>query len=111
MKVLTLLPLLLPAVLAAPAGDEQSLFNIVMDNSDLTGVFGGIVKSVEHLVLGAEKEVEKQVEQWMEGGKEFVKQNGLICKPVARIFAGVRLISSRIQQTSLSRTLCSLSIG
>jgi hypothetical protein len=80
MKVLTLLPFVLPAVFAAPAGEGQTLLGDIVGYSDLAGgIFGELVKGVEHLVYGAEEVVEK-VDQWFEGGKEFIKQNGLVCE-------------------------------
>jgi hypothetical protein len=86
MKVLTLLPFVLPAVLAAPAVEEQTLLSDIIGYSDLTGgIFGEIVRGVEHIVQGAEKVAEKEVEQWAEGGREFVKQNGLVCKSAQTI--------------------------
>jgi len=79
MKVLTLLPFLLPAVFAAPASEGQILLGDIVEYSDLTGgIFGELVKGVEHLVYGAEEVVEK--EQWFDGGKEFIRQNGLVCE-------------------------------
>ncbi|KIM82260.1 hypothetical protein PILCRDRAFT_820643 [Piloderma croceum F 1598] len=92
MKVLTLLPFVLPAVFAAPAGEGQTLLGDIVGYSDLAGgIFGELVKSVEHLVYGAEEAVEK-VEQWFEGGKEFIKQNGLVYELVSHpLFSEHRL--------------------
>jgi hypothetical protein len=81
MKVLTLLPFILPGILAAPTAEEQTLLSDVIGYSDLTGgIFGEFVKAVEHIIHSGEEVVEKNVEQWFEDGKEFVKQNGLVCE-------------------------------
>jgi len=86
MKVLTLLPFFLPAVFAAPAGEEQTILSNIVGYSDLTGgIFSEFVKGVEYIIHGAEKVVEKKVEKWVESGKEFVKQNGLVCESARNI--------------------------
>jgi len=84
MKVLTLLPFILPGMLAAPAGEEQTSLSDIIGYSDLTGgIFGKFVKAVEHIVHSGEKVVEEKVEQWFEDGKEFIKQDGLVYELVS----------------------------
>lgn len=88
MKVLTLLPFVLPVILAAPTGEEQAFLSDITAYSDLTGsiqlggISGEIIQGVQHIVHGADgaEKVTEKVEQWFEDDKEFVKQNGLVCK-------------------------------
>ena len=81
MRIVYLLPFVLPAVLAAPAGEGQTLFSDLLGYSDLAGsLFSEIANGVKHLIHGAEQAVEKKVEQWFEDGREFVKQNGIVCE-------------------------------
>jgi hypothetical protein len=83
MKVLALLPFVLSVALAAPAGEGQIVVSDILEYSDLTGgLFGQIVKGVEDIVHAAGEVEEKMVEQWFEDGKEFVKENGLVCESV-----------------------------
>lgn len=81
MKFLQLLLVALPAVLAAPALDEQTPFGQALGFSNLAGnVFGEIAKGVQHIIHGVEDKVEQEVKQWFSEGREFVKENGLVCK-------------------------------
>ena len=86
MKVLPILPFVLCGVLAAPASEEQTLLGAAIGYSDLQGgVLSEIAKGVGHIVHDTEIVVEKKVKQWFEGGKEFVKQNGLVCESAQKI--------------------------
>lgn len=96
MKFLTWLFVALPVVLAAPALEEQTIFGDVLGYSNLAGsVFGQIAKGVEHIIHGVEEKVEQEVKQWFNEGKEFVKQDGLVCKLKAQRHWHVMLIGSR----------------
>ncbi|EKM61756.1 uncharacterized protein PHACADRAFT_248586 [Phanerochaete carnosa HHB-10118-sp] len=63
------------AVLAVPATDLQTALG-EFDLSD--GVFGGIAKGIEHTAENIFNKGKTRVEKWVEDGKEFVKQNGLV---------------------------------
>ena len=79
MKAFALVPLLfIPAALAVPASELQTVLGEVDALSG--GVFGGIAKGVEHLAEGIFHDGKQKVEQWTEEGKDFVKQNGLVCE-------------------------------
>ena len=78
MKAFALVSLLfVQAALAVPAADLQT----VLGELDLSGgVFGGIAKGIEHAVEGILHDGKDRIEKWAEDGKEFVKQNGLVCE-------------------------------
>lgn len=79
MKAFTLIPLLfLPASWAIPTSDFQTVLGEVGDLSG--GVLSGIAKGIEHVVEDALRSGQETVEQWMQEGKDFVKQNGIVCK-------------------------------
>jgi hypothetical protein len=81
MRIVYLLPFVLPAVLAVPAGEGQTLLGDLVGYSDVANsLFGEIAKGVKHFIHGAEQVVEKKIEQWFDDGKEFVKQNGIVCE-------------------------------
>ena len=78
MKFLATLFLLLPAVLAVPAGEDQAFLGGYTGYSDLLGTpFGDIAKGVKHT---AEDAKEIFTEHWFDKGKNFVKQNGITCE-------------------------------
>jgi hypothetical protein len=80
MKVLRLLPLLyIHSALAAPASNGQIVLGeaaAVVDTSR-----EGFISTVENdaATVIHNTEYEDRVETWVENGKEFVKQNGLVC--------------------------------
>jgi cathepsin A (carboxypeptidase C) len=79
MKAFALVSLLfVPAALAVPALELQSVLGEVDALS--SGVFGGIAKGIERVAEGIFHDGKEKVEQWVEEGKEFVKQNGLVCE-------------------------------
>ena len=80
MRALTLLPLLyIHSAFAAPPSDGQ----IVLGKAPalVDALREGFVPKVEHDVATVihNGENEDKVETWVEKGKEFVKQNGLVC--------------------------------
>lgn len=77
---MTLLPILyIHSAFAAPASDGQ----IVLGEAPVLvdALREGFVPKVEHDVATVihNGEDEDKVETWVEKGKEFVKQNGLVC--------------------------------
>ncbi|GJE97833.1 serine carboxypeptidase [Phanerochaete sordida] len=76
MKAFALIPLLFaPAALAVPAADLQT----ALGEFDLSGgILSGIAKGVEHAAEGLFSHGKAQVEKFVENGKQFVKQNGLV---------------------------------
>ena len=83
MKVLTLLPLLyVHSVLAAPASDAQIVLG---ETAAVAHPFGeGLVSAEENDVSTTIHKFEDvsyddKAETWSEKGREFVKQNGLVC--------------------------------
>ena len=79
MKAFTLIPLLfIPASWAVPTSNLQTILSEVGDLSG--GVFGGIAKGIEHVAEDVFNRGKEKVEQWVQDGREFVKQNGLVCE-------------------------------
>ncbi|KZP29266.1 serine carboxypeptidase [Athelia psychrophila] len=107
MKFLQILLVALPAVLAAPALEEQTPFGAALGYSNLAGnVFGEIAKGVQHIIHGVEEKVEHEVNQWFSEGKEFVKQDGLVYELVSHPdFADYRLrvTSSKLCDASVTQ--------
>lgn len=83
MRIIHLLPFILPAALAipAPASQAQTLLSVYSDLAAF--LLGNIAEGVRHFVHGPEQEVEKKVEHWVEDGRQFVRQNEIICKCVS----------------------------
>lgn len=79
MKAFALVSLLfVPAALAVPAGELQVALG---EFGDLTGgALSGIAKGIEHVAEGVLHNGKERIHQWVEDGKEFVKQNGLVCE-------------------------------
>jgi len=83
MRALTLLPLLyIHSAFAAPASDAQIVLGEAAALVDT--LREGFVSAVEDAVSTVIDNVENMsfedtVETWFEKGKEFVKQNGLVC--------------------------------
>jgi hypothetical protein len=91
MKVSLLLPLLFAyPTLATPTGKQQTPlgnFNLGLGGyTDLAGnVLSQITTAVQHLVHGAETIIfkgKKDIGKWLDDGREFILQNGLVCKPL-----------------------------
>ena len=79
MRAFALIPLLfIPATWAVPASDLQAVLAEVGDLSG--GVFGGIAKGIEQVAGGVFNKATEKVEQWVHDGKEFIKQDGLVCE-------------------------------
>jgi hypothetical protein len=80
MRALTLLPLLyIRSAFAAPANDAQVVLGEAAALIDT--LREGFIPTVENDVATVINNVEydNNVESWVENGKEFVKQNGLVC--------------------------------
>ena len=106
MQFLAALFLLLPAVLAAPTGEEQVFLGGHTGYSNLLGTpFGGVAKGVEHVVQDAK---EKFTEHWFDKGKNFVKQNGLTCEFTCLIDRRTAAYHCYVTQMSSFRALSSL---
>ena len=83
MRAFALIPLLfVPASWAVPASDLQAVLAEVGDLSG--GIFGGIAKGIEHVAEGVFTKGKERVEQWVHDGREFVKQDGLVCEYASR---------------------------
>jgi hypothetical protein len=90
LKALALISLLsvVPNTVAVPFGGEQVPLGGIGQGLNTYGDFPGNVISqitpvAKHLLHDAEKLAVKgkeTVQKWIENGKEFVLQNGLICK-------------------------------
>ncbi|KIP04923.1 hypothetical protein PHLGIDRAFT_31123 [Phlebiopsis gigantea 11061_1 CR5-6] len=77
MRAFALIPLLfVPASWAVPASGLQAVLTEVGDLSG--GVFGGIAKGIGHVAEGVFNDGKQKVEQWMQDGREFVKQDGFV---------------------------------
>jgi hypothetical protein len=77
MRGLALLPLLALSAAAVPANELQAILGELGGYTDLSNnILGGIAKGVERVAHKAEE----TVEQWLDSGREFVKQNGLTCE-------------------------------
>jgi hypothetical protein len=83
MRPLTLLPLLyIHSALAAPASDAQIILD---ETAALVDASRGGLVSTEGNVIGSgihnveNDSHEDKVETWVEEGREYVKQNGLVC--------------------------------
>lgn len=85
MRVFSLLPLLsLPLAWSLPANEFQNVLSGFGEQLELLSeVVKGAVHvaevATEHLDHALHKGQDK-VEQWTSEGKEFVKQNGLVCE-------------------------------
>ena len=81
MKAFALVPLLFAqAALAVPAADLQT----ALGEFDLSGgVFGGIAQGIEHAAESIFHKGKQSIEKWVDDGKEFIKQNGLVCEYTA----------------------------
>ena len=78
MKTSAFLPLLaLSSAFASPLFDEQTSLNVLVSPSGLLG-------TVTHAAAGVFEKITKNtkahVEKWAEEGRQFVKQDGLVCK-------------------------------
>ncbi len=85
MRALTLLPLLyIHSALAAPASDAQFVLGETAAIVDT--LRGGHVSTTEGSNVGTvthnagNVSSEDEVETWVEEDREYVKQNGLVCK-------------------------------
>ena len=77
MRALTLLPLLcLPAAFAAPGHDHDAQVAFGQ-SAALADASQHVVQPVAHNCENALQE--DKLETWSEEGREFVKQNGLVC--------------------------------
>ena len=83
MRALTLLPLLyIHSALSAPASDAQIVLG---ETAALADALRGSLVPTEENVIGADihnienVSYEDKVETWVEEGREYVKQNGLVC--------------------------------
>lgn len=63
---------------ATPAPQLQTVFGDVLDMS--SGVLSGISHGIEHVAGDVFSRSKEMVEQWVDNGKEFIKQNGLVCE-------------------------------
>ena len=77
-----ILLLFVSASWAVPTSDLQAVLAEVGDLSG--GVFGGIAKGIEHVAEGVFNKASERVEQWVYDGREFVKQDGLVCECLAQ---------------------------
>lgn len=90
----TILPLLTASgALAAPAEHQihtgvQSAVSQLFGNLGIQGVdhvfdavagYFGVSTASSHAKLKAQKEVQYYADSWMEGARQFVKQQGIIC--------------------------------
>ena len=83
MRALTLLPLLyIHSALSAPASDAQIVLG---ETAALADALRGSLVPTDENVIGADihnvenVSYEDKVETWVEEGREYVKQNGLVC--------------------------------
>ena len=99
MKVLALLPFfIVPKVWAVPASELSALLNNLDEYSDITNaattnLFGGIVKGIGHTVDYAQEVLhdglhlgKETLDKWAQDGREFVKQDGLVCMCPSTIY-------------------------
>ena len=103
-----LLLLALPAALAVPTNEQTVLAGVEAIAEAIGGPFvdiGGSLKHVFDDVLGAKESVAK----WIDDGKQFVKQNGLICE--CSFIRRTVLSTETVLQTSSSRIRRSSSIN
>jgi hypothetical protein len=103
MRALTLLPLLyLPAVLAAPGRDHDAQVVFGKSAALADAAYGNegqhVVGPVVH--SGGNALLEDKVESWSEEGKEFIKQNGLVCTS----FVSLKIAINSACCVPLSRT-------
>ncbi len=88
MRNALLLPLLsIPAALAVPSPEFQTVLNSFQDIDQLSTLTGGIFGNVRHGLEAAMDRVEKVildgqgvVENWFEDGREFIKQYDIECR-------------------------------
>ena len=96
MRALTLLPLLyIHSALAAPSSDGQIVLGEAAALVDALreGFLPKAENDVANVINNAEHE--DKAETWEEKGKEFVKQNGLVC---------AYFCSSRVSSTQLAQS-------
>ena len=91
MRAFSLVPLLFSSVAwAIPAGEFQEVLGGLADLPELDSLLSDISTKAAHAAHawpGVEKTIhngEEKVEQWVQEGKEFVKQNGLVCEWLRR---------------------------
>ena len=106
MRAFNLVPLLfLPVAWSIPAGEFQEVLGELADLPELESIWADISTEAAHVAhawTGVEKTIQKgeeKVEQWIEEGKEFVKQNGLVCECPKRSVRP-RWLSTRVQTSS-----------
>ena len=89
MRVFSLLPLLsLPLVWSLPSNEFQEVLNDLgsLEFDLLSGIAKEAVQAAEALtgkfedVKETVRKGQEKLEQWAEDGKEFVRQNGMVCK-------------------------------
>ena len=103
MRAFNLVPLLfLPVAWSIPAGEFQEVLGELADLPELESIWADISTEAAHAWTSVEKTIQKgeeKVEQWAEEGKEFVKQNGLVCECLKRPLRP-RWLSTRVQTSS-----------
>lgn len=95
------------AARAAPFDELEGLQAVLADQHGFSplasGIFGGVVDGAEKAAADARKAAtgaKEAVERWAQGGREFVKQNGLTCMFLLGPPMGRRLIATAPRQTN-----------
>ena len=106
MRAFNLVPLLfLPVAWSIPAGEFQEVLGELADLPELESIWADISTEAAHAAhawTSVEKTIQKgeeKIEQWVEEGKEFVKQDGLVCECLKRPLRP-RWLSTRVQTSS-----------